>query len=479
MTIRILTALLACTMSMAASAQAMFFKTAKVADSTSIEQTTRKAFETEGAAQPVVKKTLPINKVSDTIRIDELSEDELEYFEEIFAALDSVTYDTVVVMKPLPDVFFMPAVYRTFEFADTLSPLLADFSGRPEMRWLEEENGQIRNMKRIQRSLFLEHPEYVKYNISMLPEAPKVYHAVVNPEDHTIRIEEGVLEKPKAPTFEAAQVRKRHWIRSFEASLQFSQAYVSPNWYQGGKSNLNMLAILYYNVKLNQAYHPNLLFENTFRYKLGMNNAPDDKVHDYSISDDLFQINTTFGVKAAKRWYYSFTGQFKTQLLNFYPTNSHDIRSAFLSPGELNVGIGMTYNYANPKKTFTFDASIAPLSYNLKMVLNDKVRPQNFGVDEGHKTKHTFGSNTELKLNWKICYNITFSSRIFAFTNYDNAYVDWENHITFDINRFLPTNIFCNARYDTNTPKCDDPSWHKLQVKEIISVGFSYKFNSI
>ena len=475
MTIRILTALLACTMSMAASAQAMFFKTAKVADSTSIEQTTRKAFETEGAAQPVVKKTLPINKVSDTIRIDELSEDELEYFEEIFAALDSVTYDTVVVMKPLPDVFFMPAVYRTFEFADTLSPLLADFSGRPEMRWLEEENGQIRNMKRIQRSLFLEHPEYVKYNISMLPEAPKVYHAVVNPEDHTIRIEEGVLEKPKAPTFEAAQVRKRHWIRSFEASLQFSQAYVSPNWYQGGKSNLNMLAILYYNVKLNQAYHPNLLFENTFRYKLGMNNAPDDN----SISDDLFQINTTFGVKAAKRWYYSFTGQFKTQLLNFYPTNSHDIRSAFLSPGELNVGIGMTYNYANPKKTFTFDASIAPLSYNLKMVLNDKVRPQNFGVDEGHKTKHTFGSNTELKLNWKICYNITFSSRIFAFTNYDNAYVDWENHITFDINRFLTTNIFCNARYDTNTPKCDDPSWHKLQVKEIISVGFSYKFNSI
>ena len=347
--------------------------------------------------------------------------------------------------------------------------------------WVEKKkaNGQIRNMKRIQRSLFLEHPEYVKYNISMLPEAPKVYHAVVNPEDHTIRIEEGVLEKPKAPTFEAAQVRKRHWIRSFEASLQFSQAYVSPNWYQGGKSNLNMLAILYYNVKLNQAYHPNLLFENTFRYKLGMNNAPDDKVHDYSISDDLFQINTTFGVKAAKRWYYSFTGQFKTQLLNFYPTNSHDIRSAFLSPGELNVGIGMTYNYANPKKTFTFDASIAPLSYNLKMVLNDKVRPQNFGVDEGHKTKHTFGSNTELKLNWKICYNITFSSRIFAFTNYDNAYVDWENHITFDINRFLTTNIFCNARYDTNTPKCDDPSWHKLQVKEIISVGFSYKFNSI
>ena len=31
-----------------------------------------------------------------------------------------------------------------------------------------------------------------------------------------------------------------------------------------------------------------------------------------------------------------------------------------MSPGELNVGVGMTYNYANPKKTFTLDASISP-----------------------------------------------------------------------------------------------------------------------
>ena len=479
MTLRLLTALFACTMSLAASAQAMFFNTARVADSTDIVQTTRKAFEPPAKDRPVAEKTARATKIPEILNINSLTEDELEYFEEIFAVLDSVPYDTVVVMKPLPDVFFMPAVYRTFEFADTASALHADFSGRPEMRWLEEEEAQIRNMKRIQRSLFIDHPEYVFYNIDMLPEAPKAYHAVVNPEDHTIRIEETVKEKPMAPTFEVAQVRKRHWIRSFNASLQFSQAYVSPNWYQGGKSNLNMLASIYYNVKLNQAYHPNLLFENTFQYKLGMNNAPDDELHSYSISDDLFQINTTFGLKAAKRWYYSFNGQFKTQLLNSYPTNSNDLRSAFLAPGELNAGLGMTYNYANSKRTFTFDASIAPLSYNLKMVFNSKIQPQNFGVDEGHKTKHNFGSSTELKLYWKVCYNISFSSRLFAFTDYDSAYADWENKLTFDINRFLSTNIFCNARYDTNTRPCDDPSWHKLQVKEIISVGFSYRFNSI
>lgn len=141
-------------MSIVASAQAMFFNTAKVADSTEIVETTRKAFETERTVKPKAKKTPSVAKISDAIHIDDLTEAELEYFEEIFASLDSVAYDTVVVMKPLPEVFFMPAVYRSFEFADTLSPLRADFSGRPEFHWLEEEEAQIRNMKRIQRSLF-------------------------------------------------------------------------------------------------------------------------------------------------------------------------------------------------------------------------------------------------------------------------------------------------------------------------------------
>ena len=52
--------------------------------------------------------------------------------------------------------------------------------------------------------------------------------------------------------------------------------------------------------------------------------------------------------------------QFKTQLLNNYKPNTTTLKAAFMSPGELNVGVGMTYNYTNPKKTVTFDASISP-----------------------------------------------------------------------------------------------------------------------
>lgn len=440
-----------------AGAQAMFFSSATVPD-TSDKELVRTA-------------PLPV-AVPDSVR-------SLEELDAYLANPDSIPYDTLVVIKPLPDIFFGPVVYDTFEFADTASVFTPDYSGYPEMRWLEEENAQNRTMKRIRRSLFFEHPERVKYNITLLPEAPKKFHAVVNPEEHTIEIREVAVDVPAAPTISAAPVQKRHWIRSFNASLQFSQAYVSPNWYQGGNNNLNALGQLYYNVKLNDAFHPNLMFETTAQYKLGMNNAPDDSIHSYNISEDVFQVNTTFGVKAVKRWYYSFTGQFKTQLLNSYKSNSHDLVSSFLSPGELTAGVGMTYNYANKPKTFSFYASIAPVSYNLKTCISERINPETYGIEAGHKSVSKFGSSAELKLSWKISYNISFNSRIFAFTDYDSFQADWENTLAFEINRFLTTQIYAHLRYDTLTPHVEDTNWKKLQVKEIFSIGFAYKFASI
>ncbi len=387
--------------------------------------------------------------------------------------------DTLVSLTPLPSYFFLPAVYSHYDFPDSVDLAVPDFSGEAAMRWLEDANSVAARMKRIRHRFFFGHPELTPYLASELPDAPKKYSAVVNPSDFSVDIVETVTGPADVPTVKAKEVEKRHWIRGFNVSLQFSQAYVSPNWYQGGNSNINGLANIYYNVKLNQAFHPNLLFESTMQYKLGINNAPEDKVHSYNISDDLLQLTSTFGVKAARRWYYSVSGMFKTQLLNSYKPNSNDVQSAFLSPGELNVGVGMTYNFTNTKKTISFDASISPLSYNLKTCTYWRVDPTAYEIAEGRKCRHKFGSSAELKFQWKISYNITYSTRMFAFTDYSDAYADWENTIVFDINRFLTTQIYAHLRYDSATQPCDDPQWHKLQIKEILSIGFAYKFNSI
>lgn len=448
-----------------ANAQAMFFRSANVGDSAAI------AVETAPVFQKPERHTL----LTDTATLFRALEDVDSFMDSINPA----DYKQLMAAQPLPHYLFMPAVYTGFEYGDDYKPFDAELSGVESLRWAEEGEAMKRRIRELKRALFFGSPELVPYNINTLPEAPKHFNAVVDPTEHTIVIHETTGTRDIAPTLHASEVKKTHWLRTFNALLQFSQAYISPNWYQGGNNNLNMLANILYNVKLNPEFHPNLLFETTAQYKLGMNSAPDDSIHNYNISDDLFQVNSTFGVKAAKRWYYSLTAQFKTQLLNSFETNSHKLRSAFLSPGELTAGIGMTYNYANAKKTCTFDASIAPLSYSLKTCIDRDIDPALYDIEPGRIIKHSFGSSVELKLFWKICYNISFSSRLFAFTNYESAQADWENKLSFDINRFLSTQVYAHVRYDTNTPKCEDANWKKLQVKEILSIGFAYKFSSI
>lgn len=392
---------------------------------------------------------------------------------------EAMVTDTLFSLKPLPRYFFLPYVFSNHELPDTTPAFTPNLSGNESLRWIEEEIAMGRSMKRTFLNMVARDPSSVNYVLSELPEPPKEYVAVINPIDHTVTISERMPEMIETATVVAPEVAKRHWIKTFNASLQFSQAYLSPNWYQGGNNALNAQLNLYYNVKLNPQHHSNILFENTFQYKLGINSAPDDTLRAYNVSEDILQLNTIFGVKAVKKWYYSLTGMFKTQLVNSYQSNTNNLRSAFLSPGELNIGLGMTYNTANKPKTFTFDASISPLSYNLKICTNSAMNVTAYGIKEGHKTVSKFGSSAECKMTWKISYNISLASRIFGFTDYDRFYADWENTLMFEINKFLTTQIFVHLRYDNKTPHLEDnPHWKKLQVKEILSLGFAYKFST-
>lgn len=388
--------------------------------------------------------------------------------------------EQLMSLQPLPRTTFQPIVYTNQSYLDTIhrAVFTPDYSGVEAMRWIEDELSAYRRSNEMVRAVIFNRPDLIRYNTATMPPLEPTYEVVVDPVDFSVSVTP-LPTKPVDPVnMEGTEVKKVHWLKKFDASLQFSQAYVSPNWYQGGNSNINALLNLYYNIKLNPAYHPNLLFETTAQYKLGINSTPDDTIRGYNVSDDLLQINTVFGYRAAKKWYYSITGQFKTQMVNSYKVNSDNLRSAFLSPGELNIGVGMTYNTANQKNTFTFDASIAPLSYNLKICTNDGMNPGNYGIDPGHHTVSKYGSSAECKIYWKISNNINLNSRIFVFTDYSRAYADWENHIKFTINRFLTTNLYVNLRYDTATPKVDDTEWKKLQLKELLSLGFSYTFET-
>lgn len=158
--------------------------------------------------------------------------------------------DTLMSMSPLPRAFFLPAVFDSYDVPDStpVDIFAPDYSGNPAMRWVEDATAVDRRSRAMLQRMYVNSPGAIPYFLSMLPEAPKEYYAVVDPIDHSIEIKEVVPQKIDVPTIEAPEIQKRHWIKTFNASLQFSQAYVSPNWYQGGNNNLNMLANIYYNV---------------------------------------------------------------------------------------------------------------------------------------------------------------------------------------------------------------------------------------
>lgn len=378
-----------------------------------------------------------------------------------------------------------PAVFDTYDLADSLSlstPLPSDsLFVSDAFNWLDDLTLNEKIVRQTRQRYMIANPLSTRYNERLLPEPPRKFHIEVDPTSARLTFVPDSLpvSVDVAPDINTS-VDKKHWLHNFDARLQFSQAYISPNWYQGGSNSLTAMLGVTYNVKLNQNYHPNLMAEFNSSYKFSANGTPEDSIRNYNITEDLLQINAKAGLRAWRKWFYSVNMLFKTQFFNNYEINSRQLRAAFLSPAELNVGIGMTYNYTDSKKKIGFDASISPLSWNMKSCIHPDMNVTDYGIRPGHKTAHEFGSNAELKLDWKISYNIHYVTRLYAFTDYKYFQGDWENTFTFDINRFLQTMLQFHLRYDSSTPRPNDTTkWHKLQLREVLSFGFYYKFATI
>lgn len=322
----------------------------------------------------------------------------------------------------------------------------------------------------------VQNPTSIGYLQWELPKAPKLKDDKLTYSEYILSQFLPPIDSTEAVLPEMPQ-RRVHWLHNVNAGLQFSQAYISSNWYQGGNNHLALLFNFGWDVALNTVYHPNLMFNSSFSYKLAVNSNQKEAMHRYSISQDLLQYNLKAGVKAFKKWFYSYTLQFKTQIFNSFPTDSHSLAAAFLSPADLNMGLGMTYSTEALNSRLKLSASIAPISYNLKICSSNRIDPTQFNILPGRHTRSEIGSNGELTLLWDITSNISWKSRLFLFTDYHYFQADWENTFVFNINRFLSTQLIVHPRYDSSSV-FGASNWHYWQFKEILSFGLSYTFST-
>ena len=214
-------------------------------------------------------------------------------------------------------------------------------------------------------------------------------------------------------------------------------------------------------------------WDNKLEAKLGFQTSRADSIHSLKSSEDLLRLTSKFGLQATKHWYYTLNVLAYTQFMRGYKNNDIFTYSDFMSPFNLNISIGMNYDVSWFDKKLTGSIQLSPLAYNFRYV--DRLSlSKTFGLDEGHHTLSNFGSMTTIDLTWKFSDNISWKTRLYGFTAYDRAEIEWENTFTFKFNKYISSNLFIYPRFDDATSRDDKHGY--WQFKEYASLGFNYTF---
>ena len=263
--------------------------------------------------------------------------------------------------------------------------------------------------------------------------------------------------------------RPNFWTFKTNFSLQFTQNYVSDNWYKGGESNNALLVSTTINANYNN--QSKVTFDNCLEMKLGFQTSHNDEEHKFKTNSDLLRLTNKLGLRAVKNWYYTLMLQSWTQFYKGYRSNDKRVYSDFMSPFESLLSIGMDYQLN--KKKFTLNATISPLALKLKYVGRPSLETS-FGLKAGHHTKWDYGSNITVRYNWNICKSISWNGRIYYFTDYSKAQIEWENTFNLTINKYLSTRLFLYPRFDDARTRKEGESY--FQFNELLSLGLNVNF---
>ena len=271
--------------------------------------------------------------------------------------------------------------------------------------------------------------------------------------------------------------RPNFWKYSGTTSLQFAQNFISDNWYKGGETNW----IGNFDLTLRANYNDlrKITWENTLDAQLGFQTTETDEKRTFRPSHNLLRYTGNAGYKAWKNWYYSLLVILQTQLAPNYQRNTDIVTSKFLSPLEVTIAPNMKYEIKwGKKQQFTGQLNIAPLAMKIVYV-NDDDLVTNFGIPAGKNQKTTFGPNITLNTTWKICKQVTWTNRMYWFSNFDYHIWEWENKINFSVTKLITADLHLYPRFDNSNKNYRSGKEHDgtyLMFKELLSLGLTYNF---
>lgn len=333
---------------------------------------------------------------------------------------------------------------------------------------------------------------------------------------------------------ERAAIRKERNYLEVSGNLQGTLTSYNDPWISvsGGDNSIALVATF----SLRHIFKKNLFsIETKFNAKMGYNRMKVETTNDDGTKESngvwfknqdefVFWVNPAF--EMAKNWSYGSILQFRSQFVNGYKSRSEQekkhLKSKFMTPGYLNISLGITYK--SPKPKFPITVNMSPLALSGTFAESDWIRMRQvdgdgkeikpaypYGIEDPDKTsKYEGGSSIEIGFNRTfgktgyLRYNTTIFSfygwitdigqknKISDYTKYLEAYdkwaagdknikdkprlpihptVRWENTIELKATKFLSTKVSFQLYYD-RSQNVD------VQTQTLLQVGLSYTFKN-
>ena len=202
---------------------------------------------------------------------------------------------------------------------------------------------------------------------------------------------------------ERAAIRKERNYLELGGGLQGTLTSYNDPWISvsGGDNSIALVATF----NLRHIFKKNLFsIETKFNAKLGYNRmkvetqrvGPDgkpmvdesgNKIMDsegvWFKNQDEFVIWVNPAFEMAKNWTYGSILQFRSQFVNGYKSRSEQekkhLKSKFMTPGYLDISLGITYK--SPQKKFPITVNMSPLALNATFAESDWIRMRQVGDD--------------------------------------------------------------------------------------------------
>jgi hypothetical protein len=253
---------------------------------------------------------------------------------------------------------------------------------------------------------------------------------------------------------------KSPWELGGWLTLNGSQASFR-NWSQGGVNNITGTSTARFTAVYRRDRY---VFNNSVNLKYGKSRVSGIG---YRKTDDEIRIrNQIRRILDDPRFSLIAQLNFDTQFDEGFDRANTTVISKFLAPAYVIQTVGFAYN---PDKWYQIDMGISMR----QTIVSDTTLSTRYGLKPGETLRNEGGISIGVNMARDIATNVNYTGQLATFTNLlepvNYTSLRFTNELIGKINSYLTANVQLAFIYDRNITR-------ELQVKQVISVGFSYRF---